>query len=281
MRLEPVPTEVEGRLLRFYREGAINSPIKCVVTDGDPTWHHLDGNHSNHALANIIPLAARLNSELGGLKTRSRKSPLFLDPRLVPSDLLNRSDTNFRQWRVAAAFGCAHLAYFTGKAPYFALKDSDRISVLRRALYFVRHRFNREMIEYIIQKELVPLLHRGAVAMDTTERHLLLQEICALLGEEGESDFAAEVSDLLAPGHSIGTEQKASLLRRKAQTEGLAGRHRNVKRLLDEAQEVSRDELNQLANRVNTEAFLALSDSSKPRLKEAFEKISPLLCRTL
>lgn len=35
--------------------------------------------------------------------------------------------------------------------------------------------------------------------MEKTERDHMLQEICALLGEEGESEFAAEVSDLLAP----------------------------------------------------------------------------------
>ncbi|HEV7676335.1 MAG TPA: hypothetical protein VGQ12_17520 [Candidatus Angelobacter sp.] len=40
--------------------------------------------------------------------------------------------------------------------------------------------------------------------------------------------------------------------------------------------------MNQLANRADTETFIALSQSSKSRLKEVFEKISPLfwgLCR--
>jgi len=227
-------------------------------------------------LANIIPLSARLNSELGGLKARNPKYPLFLDPKLVPSALLNKSETNFTQWQVAAAFGCARLAFFTGMAPYSKLKDSDRISVLRRSLYLVRHRFNKEMIEYIIQRELLPLLNRAIDALEQPERHLLIQEICALLGEEGESGFAAEVSDFLAPDRNMGTEQKASLLRRKAQTEGLAGRRGNVRKLLDEAKALSGNDLNQLANRANTEAFLALSDPSVPRLRQAFDQISSL-----
>lgn len=282
MKQEPLPRSVEKRLFGFYGQGSPNSPVRCVVTDGDYTWHHLDGDHHNHALANIVPLSSRLNSELGGLERRNRKSPPWVDPQLHPDSLLNRADVTFRLWRVAEAFGCAHLAFFTGINPHSILDASRRLSAMRRALYYVRHKFNKEMIEYIVQNEFLPFLHRCASEIESAERELTLQEICALLGEEGESEFAAELSDLLAPDRRMTGEQKASLLRRKGQSLGLAGRNtRRVKKLLDESGEFAGEDLNQLASRVNTQAFLALSEPSKPQLREAFEKIFPLFAGLL
>jgi hypothetical protein len=270
MKQLPVPGPVELRLLSYF------GGKRCVVTAEVGEWHHLDGHHDNHSLANIIPLEGALNKELGGSKNAEPKSPKWLSSALQPDSLLKQADVNFQRWRVADAYGCAHLAFFTGIEPGSSSPNSIRVTAIRRALHFARQRFNREIIEYIIEMELIPFLDVCA-HIEPTERELTKQEICALLGEQGESEYAAELSTSLRTATNMGDGPQASLLRRKAQSLGMTGKHKTeVRRLLAESSDRAGQDWNQRANRANSEAFIALSEGSKDMFAKAYKEVSTL-----
>jgi hypothetical protein len=133
------------------------------------------------------------------------------------------------------------------------------------ALYYVRQRFSREIIEHIVELELMLILEGCAEHLNSTERQLTLPEISTLLSEQGESRIASAVSDKLTTHAGMSPDQQASLLRRRAHNLGLNAEHRSrVDKLLAESREIAGNYLNQLANRVNTQAFVELLEQSSP-----------------
>jgi hypothetical protein len=270
--LAPIPVSLERRLIPYYcRPG---NRVVCVVTDEHPTWHHLDGQHNHHVIGNVIPLSPFLNSHLSGLGKKGTGSATWLDPLLKPERLVSVAEDKFAKWYVAEAFGCAHLAFHVSAEVYAPRPSAWRLGALRRALYFVRQRFNREIIEYLVEFELMPTLQQCASRLEPAERQLTLQEISTLLSEQGESRSAFGISEILITNPDMSIEQQASLKRRQAHNFGLDGDNQaRVDRLLAESGEIAGNDLNQYANRLNTQAFVGLLGESKERIDQTYEML--------
>lgn len=260
-----------------YPANFVPDGVRCVVTGETSTWHHLDDNHRNHALANIVPLAPLLNSHLGGVKGGASGPSLWLDPRLHPDMLLLTAETHFRNWQVSHAFGCAHLAFFLGGPSYAAQSGSDRLAAMRSSLLYARHSYSKEIIEYIVAREFAPIVSDAARQLTDRDRELTLQEICALLGENGDAELASELSSRLMIYSGMPPLEQASLLRRKAQSLGLSQPHNlRVGGLLKDALEVAGNNLNQVANNANTLAFISFASSLKRTRSKSYDDLSLL-----
>lgn len=282
-KLAPVPEPIQRTLREFFVQSEFSrNPFRgaggtspCVITgDKSSTWHHLDDNHDNHGLSNIIPLASNLNCHLGGLKTAQHRDILWIYPNLLPAALANRADLNFRNWEVSSAYGCARLAYFMGGPSYAALPPIERLSILRGSLFYARHRFNQEIVQNIVLEEFVPAIYREAATLGYTTKNLILQEICALLGEDGQSMLAANLSETLKTNPEMTALQKAGFLRRVAKSRRIAGESaRQVKPLFEESTDLSGRDFNEHVGRIIIEGQLACveSDYLSEDIKIAYE----------
>lgn len=195
--------------------------LRCVVTGEPADWYHLDGDPCNNALGNLVPLCERLGNNLDGL--RDGKKPARLE-ELSPGHLDNLAAVNHQHWRTAAAYGCAHLAFHLGEAPFG--QESSDIRALRfcNTLYYARHTFNDSIVAYVIRHSLLPLVSR-IDSLDPRPLCRLALQLSGLLDESGYFDAAATalslakgVSSTFGPlAYPPSSIHKFTLLRREAQ----------------------------------------------------------------
>jgi len=244
---EGLPIGVERELRFHFRDTRYTSgKPTCVVTSrSDYTWHHLNHDHNDHRLSNVVPLIQRLNKNLFD----AMNDPGHLKPLLECDALRDEARSAFWQHGQAArAFGCIRIAYYV--ALYKEMPFSDRMDWARQALYYARHKPNYSILEELLAETiLMPLGHHEDAISPEVVRSLL-QEFEALLTLGGDTKGAASLSEYsrnaAAPKDEIAY---AGALRRTAHSLGTnIGPSKEVLDLLKESASIAPKDVNQSLN---------------------------------
>jgi len=205
-----------------YFADPYDGDIRCVVTGEPAIWHHLDGDPSNNAIGNLIPLCRRLSANIHGLRHNSKTTILpELDPRHLAEDL---APSYFGDWQVARAYACAHLAFYMGQPPCWEEQADTRLLRLCNTISYLRYRFNESIVAYVIRNGFVPLLTR-IDSLDPRVMSRIALQLSGLLDESGDFGPAAgflniaqglmdRFAPLVYPAQSM---NRFTLLRRQAQ----------------------------------------------------------------
>jgi hypothetical protein len=258
-----------GRDAPFRRCDA--SEIPCVITDQPSSvWHHLNRNHQDNSIANLIRLTANLNEVIG------RASPNSEIADIVTDCLLTRANQHFRDWRGTDAYACAHLAFWM--AEWLAPSESVRqVKCICSALRYARHTYHPEILASLI-KRLHSKLTQAKLGWNPLIEILTeLTSVYAWVGAAEKDKDAAEIlADILVrtkyedyetPSYQVVGSKK----RRIAQTVSICSpNNRDAVKFLAEANEMA-EALNDRTDIKNTKATLAIAHYDRKAIKESYE----------
>ena len=281
-----MPSEPTLKRLRefFAEESEVGRPLvtRCVVTgDRDHDWHHLDDNHGNDDVGNIIPLAPRLNQYLGGLKNtpKSKPSELFHEQMRLPI-LALKAELHLSNWRLASAIGCLRLAYYLSRSPYQDVDTNSQLKAAIEPIRYLRHRVEYGILNTTLRDVLSELKSVGHAPESVI--FPLQYDLIALLNEHGEHlrasvcaqqlhvSFAATLDDSLPP------DKVGSILRRILQVAQMDSDHFPFAELQGVLDERAEDSLRLRTSIANTNVLDALTSQDKTALAHAYELIDEL-----
>jgi len=285
-----LPVKTEQDLRKFYSDSGEadivgKRLVRCVVLgESDPDWHHLDDNHANNDIGNIIPLAPRLNQYLGGIKPRtSVKVQALFDEHLQTSYLINVADTLIAEWRFGRAIGCLRLALYLARPPYKVTDDDLRLEIACSPIRHLRHHVNPGILHTTLRDVQSILATRRFAAAKILAG--LEYDLVALLNEHGEYERAGACADVMRKSLSKDLEQTVpleklgSMKRRVYQVALLDTTRFSVPDLLAELAELEESRWSEAAYPLkvsvsNTNVLAALQEGEQGKLRAAYDDIT-------
>jgi hypothetical protein len=195
--------------------------------------------------------------------------------------------THFSQWKASAAYGCAHLAFCLGEAPFGEESDDVRLLRFCQALHYARHTFKESIAAYLIRSSLLPFISHVEF-LDPRPIFRLALQLSALLNESAYFELAISAlalakglshryPDIVSPDGSI---YRFTLPRREAQllmpTDPAAAA---CTRLLDQANEQASGNANLAITMELVNCSHSFHLGTAPASRKAYERLAPLVSR--
>lgn len=244
---------------------------------GNTNWHHLDDDSSNRVLGNFVPVGSGFNTALRDAYKNSQGGEVGFLKRseLVPDRLLDQAAIWHGKWQTALAYGCARLSYYVATMYYHEPADRALVRACD-ACYYVRHRFNADLLVDVLSRDILPRVRGTAVSART--KGVILSQLAASCTEFGLHDHAAELfgrADLTVKSASDWTDlREAAVLRRRAMVAGTRGASsREVNAQLRESIALARSNRNAELSAMTTRAWLLQRDDRWDEIPELLEPL--------
>jgi len=216
---------------------------------------------------------------LAGLDRTKSRPPFVFTPDLLPDRLMSQAETLYYDWNVAAAYGCARLAFFVGKK-YAGAGPLDLARYSVRCLWYARHRSEQRLFADVLVRDLNPVL--AAQPVDPLTLITVLHECASFLSEFGKPQEAAatlEQLDQRLPTWKQSVKdlpfRLAGLVRREAIIEiGIGGDRSLALTKLAESEQLAPANLAALVGAANARAWEAYLREEYGAARDA---IAPLL----
>ena len=187
LQTSPAPVgDALDAVLRGYFADPDSGNIRCVVSGEPAEWHYFNGDPCLRGIGNIIPLCERLRSHIENMRGRKATIAHELEPHYLADVLARRNAAN---WRMASAYGCAHLAFHMGSRPFGNESADVRIQRLCDVLSHTGHHFNEPLVAYIIRHDLLPIV-AGLRSLDPRPMFNLALQLASILDAAGYSATA-------------------------------------------------------------------------------------------
>lgn len=242
------------------------------------TWHHLNRNPADSSISNFVPLSSELNQVIGGVHSEVHRIELAygrrpLPPELNPDYLLNLAGTRFRQWRDTDAYACAHLAYWMADWQCIAASNWRlKFDSIMLAIKYARHAFHDTILEELLSRRLLPLIHSGKLGIAEISQVLMeLTSLYAWIGDAKKSNSVAmQLNRIILEARQPFYDKRK---RRIAQTVGvLSPQSKLASMLLAEAEEAA-EQMDARADVSASQATIAIVNVSREEIKNVYERL--------